>query len=130
MQKTKIIEKELSYKLGGIFFDIQKELGRFCRERQYADLLEVKLKKAGLNYQREWPIEIGDRKSNFADFLIEERVLIDLKSKPFVNKEDYYQVKRYLEISKRPLGLIVNFRDKYLKPKRVLNGQFVDSDNL
>ena len=41
--EEKIIEKELSYKLGGIFFEIQNELGRFCRERQYADLLEKNL---------------------------------------------------------------------------------------
>ena len=131
LQRDKVIEKELSYKLGGIFFEIQKELGRFCRERQYGDLLEVKLKEASLSYQREHPIEIGGRKSNFADFVIEGRILVDLKAKSVVDKEDYYQVKRYLEVAGKELGLIVNFRDKYLKPKRILNSQgFVDSDKF
>ena len=131
LQRDKVIEKELSYKLGGIFFEIQKELGRFCRERQYGDLLEVKLKEASLSYQREHLIEIGGRKSNFADFVIEGRILVDLKAKSVVDKEDYYQVKRYLEVAGKELGLIVNFRDKYLKPKRILNSQgFVDSDKF
>ncbi len=127
LQSDKVIEKELSYRLGGIFFTIQRELGRFCRERQYADLFEIKLKEAGIGYRREYPIEIGSRKSNFVDFIIEDKILVDLKAKPIIDKEDYYQVKRYLEISRKQLGLLVNFRDKYLKPKRILNGQlFVD----
>ena len=127
--ENKIIEKELSYQLVGIFFKIQKELGRFCREKQYADLLEKELKLNKINFKREYCIEIGDKKTNFVDFIIESRVLIELKAKPFLEKDDFYQIKRYLEISELKLGLLINFRDKYLKPKRVLNSkkQFVDS---
>ncbi len=135
--EEKIIEKELSYKLGGIFFEIQNELGRFCRERQYADLLEKKLIKEKLNFKREYPIEVADRKSNFVDFFIENKILVDLKAKPFIEKDDFFQMKRYLKIAGLKLGLIVNFRDKYLKPKRVLNSDlgskkenFADSDKF
>lgn len=129
--KDKIVEKELSYKLGGIFFKIQNNIGRFCRERQYADALEEELKKEKVNFQREEAIKIAGRKSNFADFIVEGRIVVDLKAKPFLEKEDFRQMKRYLEISEKELGLIVNFRDKYLKPRRVLNGKnFVDSDNF
>ena len=131
----KIIEKELSYKLGGIFFEIQGELGRFCRERQYADLLEKKLEKAKIKFKREYPIEIANRKSNFVDFIVEDKILIDLKAKPFIKKEDYFQMKRYLGVTNIALGLIVNFQNQYLKPKRILNGnaqnkKFVDSDKF
>ncbi|MDP3956679.1 MAG: GxxExxY protein, partial [bacterium] len=126
----KIVEKELSYKLGGIFFRIQEKLGRFCRERQYADALEEELKKNNLNFKRENPISVADRISNFADFIIENRVIIELKAKPFITKDEYYQIKRYLETSSLELGLLINFQDKYLKPKRVLNPKFVDSDKF
>jgi len=124
--EDKIVEKELSYKLGGIFFKIQGEFGRFCREKQYADVLEKELKNTGFNFEREYPIEMGDRKSNFVDFFVEGKILVDLKAKPFLEKEDFYQMKRYLEVSGLKLGLLVNFQDKYLKPKRVLNSR--DSD--
>lgn len=125
----KIVEKELSYKLGGIFFKIQEDLGRFCRERQYGDELEKKLVEAQIDFKREYPIEVGGRKSNFVDFIVENRILVDLKAKPFVEKSDYYQMKRYLEIANIRLGLIVNFQDKYLKPKRILGmKKFVDSN--
>ena len=127
--KKEIIEKELSYKLVGIFFEIQRELGRFCRERQYADAFEEKLKTAKIGFKRECPIEVAGRKSNFVDFFIEDKIFVDLKSKPFFEKSDFFQMKRYLETSGIKLGLLVNFRDKYLKPKRVLNSKsnFVDS---
>ena len=69
--RDNVVERDLSYILTGIFFEIQKELGRFCREKQYGDILEQKLKSKGICYQREHPIEIGSRKSNFTDFLIE-----------------------------------------------------------
>lgn len=123
-EKEKIVEKELSYILNGIFFEIQKELGRFCQEKQYSDLLEQKLKKNNLNFQREQPIKINGKKSNFADFIVENKIIIELKVKPFIEKNDYYQISRYLEIKNIELGLIVNFRQKYLKPKRILNPKF------
>ena len=45
-----------------------------------------------------------------------------------VTKEDYYQMKRYLTVCDKKLGIIINFRQKYLTPKRVINSLFVDSD--
>ena len=123
-KNDKIIEKDLSFKLNGIFFEIQKEIGRFCREKQYADLLEEKLKKYNLGFQREHPIEIGGVKSNFADFIIENKIIVEIKAKPFIEKNDYYQILRYLEVANIEIGLLVNFRQEYLKPKRVLNSKF------
>jgi ATP-dependent DNA helicase RecG len=119
--KNKIIEKELSYKLNDIAFSIQKELGRHCQERQYSDILEQKLTEQKIPFRREQAIEIAGRKSNFADFIIANKIIIEVKAKPFIKKEDYYQIMRYLKTSKLELGLIVNFHQEYLKPKRVLN---------
>src|SRR3989344_879046 len=81
---------------------------------------------------RENSLEIGGRKSNFVDFIIEDKIVLELKAKPFTDKEDYYQLRRYLHNAKVKLGLLVNFRDRYLKPKRILNpdvpaDSFVDS---
>lgn len=121
-----IILKDLSYKITGICFKVHNELGRFCRERQYSDKLEELLKEEDVSYVRE--IEISDltdsSKGNQADFIIESKIIIDLKAKKFITKEDYYQMLRYLKASNLELGLIVNFRNTFLKPKRVLNSQY------
>lgn len=117
----KIIYPELSYKLNGLFFEIQRELGRFCRERQYCDVLENKFKKNNIDYEREKLIDNDFVKGNRADFIVENKILLEIKSIPFIAKVDYFQILRYLTASNLKLGMIVNFRSKYLKPKRVIN---------
>jgi GxxExxY protein len=121
IRTLRIVEEKLSYELTGIFFHIQKELGRFARERQYGDALARELTERGIKFKREQAIEVAGRKSSLMDFVIENRVAIELKAKPFIQKEDYYQTQRYLQSSGLELGLIVNFAQPLLKPKRVLN---------
>lgn len=118
-----LILKELSYKIVGFLYKVHRQIGRYCREKQYGDLFEELLQKEGIKFEREYPIKLADKKSNFVDFYIEDCLLVELKSKPFITKDDYYQMRRYLETIKKELGLIVNFRSQYLKPKRVLNSK-------
>lgn len=120
-RRTDIIEKELSYLLVGVFFRIQEELGRYCREIQYCDALERELRLRRIQYQREFSVPVAGRLSNRVDFIIDRRVIVDIKAKPFVEKQDYDQMRRYLQSANVKLGMIVNFRNKFLQPKRVLN---------
>ena len=120
--KAKLLYPELSYKISGVLFKVHNKLGRFCREIQYGDLLEVELKNAGLAFEREKLLPINEKDiSNRVDFCIEDKVMLDLKAKKFVTKEDYFQMQRYLQCSKLKLGLIANFRNTYLKAQRVIN---------
>jgi len=120
-----ILYSELSYKICGLLFAVHNQLGRYKNEKQYSDALENLLKDQKINYLREksLPIsfmgEAGGR--NIPDFIIEDKIIIDLKAKRFITKEDYFQMKRYLTSYSKKLGLIVNFRQKYLYPKRIVN---------
>lgn len=119
----KILHKDLSYQLNGIFFETHNELGRFLKEKQYADFVENLLKEKGIKYKREFALidAINNVERNRVDFLIEDKVIIDIKAKKILTKEDYYQMLRYLKVSGLKLGLVVNFRNSYLKPKRIIN---------
>ncbi len=123
-----IYHPELSYEITGLLFKIHNELGRFKLEKQYCDVFEKVLIAHGFKYCREKDLkgvfESVDLKGNIPDFIIEEKIIIDFKNKKFITKEDYYQMVRYLEVAHLPLGLIVNFRATYLKPKRILNTEF------
>ncbi|MBU2542598.1 GxxExxY protein [Patescibacteria group bacterium] len=118
----KIIYKEESYEVTGILFETHNELGRYCREKQYCDLIENKLKLKNKKYKREYRVE---NTGNITDFIFEDKIVIEAKAKDRVTKEDYYQLQRYLQATGIKLGLLVNFRDKYLKPIRVVR---IDTD--
>ena len=123
---NKLVLADLSYKVSGICFEVHNSLGRFCREREYSEKLEELLKKNKISYKRESEISklIKSPQGNIADFIIEGKIILDVKAKRFITKEDYYQILRYLKAADIELGLIVNFRNSYLKPKRVLNSEY------
>jgi GxxExxY protein len=121
----KVIYKELSYIICGICFSAHNKLGRFRSEKTYGDFIEQALNDQKIKYQREFalPASFDGEKArrNIVDFIIEDSIILDLKVKPLVTKEDYFQMKRYLQSAKKQLGLIVNFRQMHLYPKRILN---------
>lgn len=123
MRRVRLIYPELSYVITGVCFDVVNRLGRFCRERQYADALESVLRERSIPFEREkeLPIEgIRNAFTNRVDFVINDTLLLEAKAKPFVTKSDYYQMQRYLQAGGHDLGLIVNFRNKHLKPIRII----------
>jgi GxxExxY protein len=121
----KVIHKELSYKIVGILFEIHKELGRYKNEKQYADLLEKILTREKISHKREFRFveaQIGNKHVRcICDFIIDGKMIIELKAKDHLLKEDYFQVKRYLTTLNLDLGILVNFRQPRIVPKRILN---------
>ena len=117
MSTNKLIFPELSYTITGILFATHNELGPYAREKQYGDLIEKSLKGAKILFQRE--CSLGDS-GNIMDFVIDGKIILELKAKRILTKDDYLQLQRYLQESQLPLGLLVNFRNKYIKPVRVI----------
>ncbi|MCX6717555.1 MAG: GxxExxY protein [Candidatus Taylorbacteria bacterium] len=113
----KIIFPELSYLITGILFFVHNELGQYAREKQYGDLLEKKLKESGVKYQREKSIS---NTGNIIDFIVDEKIILELKSTLTMPKEYYRQIQNYLQQTNLKLGLLVNFRSKYLRPIRIV----------
>lgn len=88
------------------------------------------LKESGMCYEREKVLPssfLGELKGrNKIDFLIEGKIILEIKAKPFLMKQDYYQTRRYLTALKKKLALLVNMRRDYIYPKRVLNSEVED----
>lgn len=116
-KNKKLIYPELSYIIAGICFEVHNQLGRYAREKQYGDLLEEKFKEIKIPYEREY--RIGNT-GNTVDFLVDNKIILELKVAPLILKEDYYQTQRYLQASDIKLALLVNFRNRYLKPIRII----------
>ncbi|OHA15291.1 MAG: hypothetical protein A3G52_04220 [Candidatus Taylorbacteria bacterium RIFCSPLOWO2_12_FULL_43_20] len=112
-----VLYPELSYTITGILFSAHNELGRYAREKQYGDMVERNLAAKKIIFKREMCI---GNSGNIVDFIIENKIIIELKAKQALLAEDFPQIQHYLQETQLKLGLLVNFRDKFLKPHRVV----------
>ena len=125
--EEKVVYPELSYEIVGVLYSAHNKLGGYANEKQYGDYIENELKEQKIKYEREkvldqyFPEERSGR--HRIDFLIEDAIILELKCARILSKEAYYQIQRYLRALNKKLGLLVNFRDKYLRPHRILNSQ-------
>lgn len=88
------------------------------------------LAKNDIKYEREYrfeDVQYGkDKIRCICDFVIDDKIILEFKAKNFITKEDYYQTKRYLVTLNLELGIIVNFRQNRVTPKRVLNSDYIN----
>lgn len=117
VDKEKVIFADESFVISGVCFYVHNTLGRFGKEKQYCDLTESRFKELEVEYQREIP---AGNTGNRADFIVFNKILFEIKAKPFLTQVDYAQVQRYLQIFDLELGLIVNFWSRSAQPHRVL----------
>ena len=122
---AEIIYKDLCYVLNDLGYEIQNSLGSACSEKQYQDALEFKLKSANLKYEREkdllFRLAEGTISGNKVDFVVENKVAVDIKAKKYITRADYKQMLRYLKAGKYKLGLLINFGTSKVTIKRVVN---------
>lgn len=120
-----LIYKDLCYKLVGFAFEVQNTLGSGLKEKVYADAFEEVLKNENIRYAREYyyPIKIRDKTiaRRFFDFLIEDKIIIELKVGADNYREVCNQIFEYLKASDLKLGLIFRFTKEGVKTKRIPN---------
>ena len=119
-------ENVISYKVRGILFDIYNKIGSGLYESVYEEILAYELKKANLRFSRQQVLPVfweglkmdqGFR----ADIIVENKVIIEIKSVERIISIHYKQLLTYLKISELKLGLLVNFNDDPLFIKRIVN---------
>jgi len=109
----------------GILFEVHNKLGTKYQEKHYQKAVEIKLKELGILYQREAQLVVKfgteDLGEFFADFIVDGKILLELKKIWKITADDIKQVLRYLKAAELKLDIIVNFRHKRLEYRRVLN---------
>jgi GxxExxY protein len=116
--------KDITEKIIGASFEVHKFLGNGFQEVIYQRALAWEFSRAGLIYVREIEQEIfykeleepiGTRR---ADFVVEGKILVELKA--IIQLEDVHmaQVLNYLKAYKLEVGLLINFGSKSLTFKR------------
>ena len=104
---------EITYKINGYAMKVHRTLGNGFQEVIYQRCLAIELEKAGINYARELAhpifyedIQVGSRR---ADFVVEDKVIVELKA--VINLQDVHlaQAKNYVVAYDKPIGLLINF---------------------
>ena len=119
---------ETTYKINGCAMKVHNYLGNGFQEVIYQRCLAIELEKAQLVFGREIEqpifyegIEVGSRR---ADFIVENKVIVELKA--LINLEDVHlaQAKNYVVAYDFPIGLLINFGAKSLQFKKIFNTKY------
>ncbi|GEC77411.1 GxxExxY protein [Flavobacterium aquatile] len=121
-------EEDLTYQIRGCIFNVYNNLGPGLFESVYESALCYELDKVGLAYKRqlELPVHYENIILDVAfriDILVENKVIIEIKSVEELSKVHFKQIITYLKLTSIPLGLLVNFNTDSVKDniKRIVN---------
>ncbi len=120
------LEKELSEKLVGCFYDIRNKYGPDHREKFYLEVLFelLGLRKIDCSKQpkiNKYSLETGRLITYYMpDILVANKIIVELKAKPFLSYDDIRQTIEYLKTTKYEILYIVNFGESNFKPRRYI----------
>lgn len=123
--------KDITQKIIGCAFEVHKFLGNGFQEVIYQRALALEFNQTGLSYQRELEIDIFYKDFNEAigtrraDFLVQGKVLVELKAMTQLEDVHLAQVLNYLKAYRMEVGLLINFGSKSMEFKRVVMSQNV-----
>jgi len=110
---AKLLYKDESYVIQGIAYDIYKRFRNRHKEKIYHNAFYLGIKEKGLIVGKEKRIDIryhGKKVGIYIpDLVVENKILIELKAKPFIHKDDIKQLWYYLKCSSYQLGYLINF---------------------
>lgn len=108
-------ENEISYQIRGAIYDVYNALGPGLLERIYEEALIVELRDhRGLEVVQQAPLDVFYKDAKLPvdyrlDLLVEDKVIIELKSVEEMKPVFHLQLKSYLKIADKKLGILVNF---------------------
>jgi len=123
-----MINDELTYKIIGCAMKIHNTLGPGFQEVIYQRCLAIEFRRADLSFAREKEhaiyydgIDVGTRR---ADFVVANRVVVEIKAKVRLEDVHLAQAKNYTVAYDFPKGLLINFGGKSLEYKLVFNPKY------
>ena len=124
---------DITRKIIGAAMQVHKVLGSGFQEVIYQRALTIEMTKRGVAFAREvdMPIfydnqQIGTRR---VDFLVEDKVIVELKALTKLEDVHLAQAINYLEAYRLEVGLLLNFGAKSLEPRRVINSKIMQTSS-
>lgn len=125
LKREDLIYPELSYKIVGVLFEVGKEVGFGHKEHFYQKALVEAFKDANIHFDEQLPARVYYKSKPvgiyYFDFLVEDKIVLEIKSKNFFSKKDIEQVYQYLKAKNFKLGIIAHFTKTGVRFKRIVN---------
>ena len=115
---------DITYEINGAVFEVQKVLGPGFLEKVYENALLTELKQRGLKVESQVPIKVHYKENivgeYIADLLVEEKVIVELKTSEKIEKTHEAQLLNYLKATGVQVGLLINFKHQKADIKRMV----------
>jgi len=123
--QSKIIYKELSFKIVGAAMNVYNALGYGFLEKVYENAMMVVFEREGIRARQQagTPVYFGGKVVGeyVADIIVEDKIIVEVKTASDISNAHRAQVINYLKATNLRLGLIVNFGKKQLEYERFAN---------
>ena len=123
--RNDLVLPETSYTIIGCAFDVYNELGHGHHEKYYQRALAEALTDAKLRIKQQvyYPLQYHDKiiGKQFLDFLVEEKIIIEIKKDGGYSKRHIDQVLQYLARTNLSLAILINFGNQGVSFKRIIN---------
>lgn len=122
-EEKELPHSELTRAILGCCFEVMRELGPGFKEKVYRNALSIAMSQKRLQVDVEKSYEVIFREKivgqYYADLVVNQTVIVELKCCDKLNSEHQAQVFNYLKVSNLPVGLLVNFQCRKLEWKRL-----------
>ena len=120
-----LIYPELSFLIMGCAFDVYNSLGYGYAEKEYQKALAISFRKNQISFKEQvyFPLKFENEllKKSFCDFIVEEKIIVELKKNDRFSKSHIEKANQYLKVSNLKLALLINFTPSKVVSKRLLN---------
>lgn len=125
LKNSDVIFPELSYRIVGTLFDVSNSIGCGHLERVYQKAVAEALKTEGLKFKEQVPVQVDYQGKKvgkyFLDFLIEDKVVLELKQGERFLRGNINQVNAYLKSTGLKLAILANFTPQGVLFSRLVN---------
>ena len=125
LKRNDLVYPELSYEIVGCAFELIKEIGAGHKESVYQNGLKLVLEKKKISFKEQvfYPVKFEGKTigKNFFDFLVDEKVVVEIKRNLHFSKAHIDQVLNYLKVSDLKLAILINFGSEGVTFKRIVN---------
>jgi GxxExxY protein len=122
---SNLLYKDEVYSIISCCFEVHNELGKGFSEILYKDALSLEFGLNEIPFEREKQFDVQYKhfvlpRKYICDFIVDNKIILEVKSQTSLAEANSGQLLNYLAISKKRLGLLVNFGESSLKFKRVI----------